>query len=97
VEHQVTPHQKVARPDRIWIHEEGCAVNDIDERLQKLEEAVRKLGHDLNETQRVIDLLLLNDPECEVTKHFVERAKKNREYKIELKKTQEKIGVCGVK
>ena len=72
-------------------------MNDIDERLQKLEEAVRKLGHDLNETQRVIDLLLLNDPECEVTKHFVERAKKNREYKIELKKTQEKIGVCGVK
>ena len=66
-------------------------MNDIDERLQKLEEAVRKLGHDLNETQRVIDLLLLNDPECEVTKHFVERAKKNREYKIELKKTQEKI------
>ena len=66
-------------------------MNDIDERLQKLEKAVWKLGHDLNETQRVIDLLLLNDPECEVTKHFVERAKKNREYKIELKKTQEKI------
>ena len=91
VEHQVTPHQKVARPDRRGIHEEGGAVNDTDGRLQKLEEAVWKLGHDLNQAQRVIDLLLVNDPESEVRKHFVERAKKKLEHIDALRKAERKV------
>ena len=66
-------------------------MNDIDERLQKLEKTVWNLEHDLNESQRVIDLLLVNDPESEVRKHFVERAKKNLEHKVTLRNAQEKI------
>lgn len=66
-------------------------MNDIDERLQKLEEAVWKLGHDLNQAQRLIDLLLVNDPESEVRKHFVERAKKKLEHIDALRNAQEKI------
>jgi len=34
-------------------------MNDIDERLQKLEEAVRKLGADIGMMQRTIDLFLM--------------------------------------
>ena len=66
-------------------------MNDIDERLQKLEEAVWKLGHDLNQAQRVIDLLLVNDPESEVRKHFVERAKKKLEHIDALRKAERKV------
>lgn len=66
-------------------------MNDIDERLQKLEKTVWNLEHDLNESQRVIDLLLVNDPESEVRKHFVERAKKKLEHKVTLRNAQEKI------
>lgn len=85
-------HQVLARPDGIWIHkEEGCAVNDIDEQLQKLEKAVWKLGHDLNQAQRVIDLLLVNDPNSEVRKHFVERAKKKLEHIDALRKAESKV------
>ena len=66
-------------------------MNDIDERLQKLEEAVWKLGADIGMMRRTIDLLLVNDPKCEVTKHFVERAKKKLEHKVTLRNAQEKI------
>ena len=66
-------------------------MNDIDERLQKLEEAVWKIGADIGMMQRVIDLLLVNDPESEVRKHFVERAKKKLEHIDALRKAQEKI------
>ena len=66
-------------------------MNDTDERLQKLEKAVWNLEHDLNESQRVIDLLLVNDPESEVRKHFVERAKKKLEHIDALRNAQEKI------
>ena len=66
-------------------------MNDIDERLQKLEKAVWNLEHDLSTAQRVIDLLLVNDPESEVRKHFVERAKKKLEHKVTLRNAQEKI------
>lgn len=66
-------------------------MNDIDERLKKLEEVVWKLGHDLNQAQRLIDLLLVNDPESEVRKHFVERAKKKLEHIDDLRKAERKI------
>lgn len=66
-------------------------MHDIDEQLQKLEKAVWKLGHDLNQAQRVIDLLLVNDPESEVRKHFVERAKKKLEHIDDLRKAERKI------
>ena len=66
-------------------------MNDINERLQKLEEAVWKLGHDLNQAQRLIDLLLVNDPESEVRKHFVERAKKKLEHIDALRKAESKV------
>lgn len=66
-------------------------MNDIDERLKKLEEAVWKLSHDLNQAQRVIDLLLVNDPESEVRKHFVERANKKLEHIDALRKAERKV------
>lgn len=66
-------------------------MNDIDERLQKLEGEVWKLSHDLNQAQRVIDLLLINDPESEVRKHFVERAKKKLEHTDALRKAERKV------
>jgi hypothetical protein len=92
VGHAVNQHQVLARPDRRGVHEkEDCAVNDIDVRVSKLETAVWKLNYELNEAKRVIDLLLVNDPECKVTKHFVERAKKSREHCDRLRKAQEKL------
>lgn len=91
VEPQVTPHQKVAWPDRRGVHEDGCAVNDIDIRVSKLEGEVQRLSRDLSEAQRVIDLLLVNDPECEVRKHFVERAKKKLENINALRKAERKV------
>ena len=66
-------------------------MNDIDQRLKKLEEVVWKLGHDLNQAQRVIDLLLVNDPESEVRKHFVERAKKKLEHIDAVQKAERKV------
>lgn len=66
-------------------------MNDIDERLQKLEKRVWNLEHDLNQAQRVIDLLLVNDPESEVRKHFVERAKKKFEHIDALRKAERKV------
>ena len=66
-------------------------VNDTDERLQKLEETVWKLSRDLSEAQRLIDLLLVNDPESEVRKHFVERAKKKLEHIDAVQKAERKV------
>lgn len=65
--------------------------DDIDTRLGKLEITVWRLEHELSQAQRVIDLLLINDPECEVTKCFVKRAKQSREHREVLKNAQEKI------
>ena len=66
-------------------------MNDTDERLQKLEKAVWNLEHDLSTAQRVIDLLLVNDPESEVKKHFVERAKKKLEHIDAFRKAERKV------
>jgi len=66
-------------------------VNDIDIRVSKLEGEVQRLSRDLSEAQRVIDLLLVNDPECEVRKHFVERAKKKLENINALRKAERKV------
>lgn len=66
-------------------------MNDIDIRVSKLEGEVQRLSRDLSEAQRVIDLLLVNDPECEVRKHFVERAKKKLENINALRKAERKV------
>lgn len=66
-------------------------MNDIDTRVNDLERTVLSLGHDLNEARRLIDLLLVNDPESEVRKHFVERAKKTLEHREKLNKAREQL------
>jgi predicted nuclease with TOPRIM domain len=61
-----------------------AGVREIGNKVWQLENKVATL-------QRIVDLLLINDPECEVKKHFVERAKTKREYQEASDKAQEKI------
>jgi hypothetical protein len=64
---------------------------EIVERVGEIGSTVWQLENKVAMLQRIVDLLLVNDPECKVTKHFVERAKLNLEWQEASNKAQKKI------
>ena len=64
---------------------------EIVERVGEIGSTVWQLENKVAMLQRAVDLLLVNDPECKVTKHFVERAKFNLERQEASNKAQKKI------
>lgn len=65
--------------------------NDIVAKVNEIGNTVWQLENKVAQLQRAVDLLLINDPECEATKHFVKRAKLKRERQEAADKAQEKI------
>jgi prefoldin subunit 5 len=65
--------------------------NDIVAKVNEIGNTVWQLENKVAMLQRAVDLLLINDPECEATKYFVERAKRKRERQEASDKAQEKI------
>ena len=64
---------------------------EIVARVGEIGSTVWQLENKVAMLQRIVDLLLVNDPECEVTKHFVECAKFNLERQEASDKAQKKI------
>jgi len=64
---------------------------EIVARVGEIGSTVWQLENKVAMLQRIVDLLLVNDPECEVTKHFVECAKANLERRETSNKAQKKI------
>jgi len=64
---------------------------EIATRVGEIGSTVWQLENKVAMLQRIVDLLLVNDPECEVTKHFVECAKLNLEQREASNKAQKKI------
>jgi hypothetical protein len=65
--------------------------NDIAAKVNRIGNTVWQLQNDVSRLQRIVDLLLINEPDCEATKYFVERAKRKREQQEASNKAQEKI------
>jgi hypothetical protein len=64
---------------------------EIVARVGEIGSTVWQLENKVAMLQRAVDLLLVNDPECKVTKYFVERAKYNLERREASAKAQKKI------
>jgi hypothetical protein len=64
---------------------------EIVARVGEIGSTVWQLENEVAMLRRAVDLLLVNDPECKVTKHFVERAKLNLERQEASNKAQKKI------
>jgi ApbE superfamily uncharacterized protein (UPF0280 family) len=64
---------------------------EIVARVGEIGSTVWQLENKVAMLQRIVDLLLVNDPECKVTKHFVECAKLNLEQREASNKAQKKI------
>jgi ApbE superfamily uncharacterized protein (UPF0280 family) len=64
---------------------------EIVARVGEIGSTVWQLENKVAMLQRIVDLLLVNDPECKVTKHFVECAKFNLERQESSDKAQKKI------
>ena len=64
---------------------------EIVARVGEIGSTVWQLENKVAMLQRAVDLLLVNDPKCKVTKYFVERAKLNLERQEASDKAQKKI------
>jgi len=64
---------------------------EIVARVGEIGSTVWQLENKVAMLQRIVDLLLVNDPECKVKKHFVEHAKLNLEWQEASDKAQKKI------
>jgi hypothetical protein len=64
---------------------------EIVARVGEIGSTVWQLENKVAMLQRIVDLLLINDPECKVTKHFVGRAKLDLARREASNKAQKKI------